>query len=184
MISNRISLTEKILRYAILKDTSTNAYEKLLSGENNARNVLDNKNLEVLRERIDILYEDGNIDRAPKIDIETTNVIYGVKTSIGNLLVIVEKISNENGSLKFYVRLINPTSVEILAGQLVTICDTQSENDFKVKTSKNQFNNLRSGESVVFKISFDDTSITDILETKIRAVVKDIRFFDNEKTIK
>lgn len=178
MISNRLSLTEEILRYAILKDTSTNVYSKLLSGEYNARNVLDDKNLELLREKIDTLHEDGEASKYPKIDINNRSIIYGVNTTIGNLLIIVEKILTENGSLDFYVRLINPTSIEILSGQFTTICDTQSENGYKRNRGKSQFNNLGPGESVVLKTHFDDIKLTNIFETKMVIAVRDIRYID------
>lgn len=178
MLSNRVSLTEKILRYVILKDTSTNVYGKLLSGEYNPRNVLDNKNLEFIREQIDTLNEDIKTSKYPKIDLDNRSIIYGVDTSIGNLLIIVEKIISENGSLNFYVRLINPTSIEIISGQFTIYCDTESESGFKRKTNQHHFNNLKSGESIVFKLGFENTNTTNILETRMLVAARDLRFID------
>jgi hypothetical protein len=178
MLSNRVSLTEKILRYAILEDTSTNVYEKLISGEYDAKNVLDDKNLEVLRSKIDTILEDEKNNDFPNIDLENRSIIYEPKCSIGNIVVLIEKVLDENGSLIFYSRLINPTAVEILAGQFTISCETKSENRYKRKTGRYQFNNLKPGESVLLKVSIDDTNYSEILDAKMIVWVKDIRYIE------
>jgi len=176
MLSNRVSLTEKILRYAILKDTSTNVYEKLLSGEYDARNEFDDKNLELLRDKIDILYEDDESARYPKIQIENKNLYYPVRTGVGDFVIIVEDVINKDGSVYFSTRVINTTSIEIISANLVLECQTNKKRAYREKSEVHKFNNLKSGEGILLNIRLNDLNIDDIISTKMAIGIIDFRF--------
>lgn len=176
MLSNRVSLTERILRYAILKDTSTNVYEKLLSGEYNPKNVLDDKNLELLRGKIDILYEDDETAQYPKIQIENKNLYYPVRTGVGDFVIIVEDVINKDGSVYFSTRVINTTSIEIISANLVLECQTKEKREYREKSEVHKFNNLKPGEGILLNIRLDDLNIDDISSTKMAIGIIDFRY--------
>ena len=176
MLSNRVLLTEKILRYAILKDTSTNVYEKLLSGEYNPKNVLDDKNLELLRGKIDILYADDETAKYPEIQIENKNLYYPVRTGVGDFVIIVEDVINKDGSVYFSTRVINTTSIEIISANLVLECNTKEKKEYRIKSEVHKFNNLKSGEGILLNIRLNDLNIDEISSTKMAIGIIDFRY--------